>query len=89
MAVETANIRMPAEWEPHARCWIAWPYRPDLWVHPIAVVQKDYAAVAYAIRRFEPVTMIVDPTALASARDMLGSDIELVEMPIEDSWLRD
>ncbi len=81
--------RMPAEWEPHARCWMAWPYRPDLWVHPVEAVQKDYAAVAHAIRRFEPVTMIVDPTAAAAARDALGSDIELIEMPIEDSWLRD
>ena len=81
--------RMPAEWEPHARCWMAWPYRPDLWVHPIEAVQKDYAAVAHAIRRFEPVSMIVDPAAVASARNALGSDIELIEMPIEDSWLRD
>ncbi len=84
-----SSNRMPAEWEPHARCWMAWPYRPDLWVHPIEAVQKDYAVVAHAIRRFEPVTMIVDPSALASARDCLGSDIELVEIPIEDSWLRD
>ena len=32
---------MPAEWEPHARCWMAWPYRPDLWVHPVEAVQKE------------------------------------------------
>lgn len=81
--------RMPAEWEPHARCWMVWPYRPDLWVHPLEAVQKDYAAVAHAVRRFEPVTMVVDPTARAVAHDVLGSDIELVEIPIEDSWLRD
>jgi agmatine deiminase len=22
---------MPAEWEPHAGCWMAWPERPDNW----------------------------------------------------------
>ena len=25
------GFRMPAEWEPHAGCWIAWPERPDNW----------------------------------------------------------
>ncbi len=81
--------RMPAEWEPHARCWMAWPYRPDLWVHALKAVQADYAAVAHAIRDFEPVSMVVDPSAMKAARDVLGADIDLVEMPIEDSWLRD
>jgi len=89
MRTVTGKIRMPAEWEPHARCWMAWPYRRDLWVHPIEAVQKDYAAVAHAIRCFEPVTMIVDPTAVVAARDHLGADIDLMDMPIEDSWLRD
>ena len=31
-----SGFRMPAEWEPHARCWMAWPDRPDLWDDPEA-----------------------------------------------------
>jgi agmatine deiminase len=67
---------------------MAWPCRPDLW-HDEQATAQNYADVAHAIRRFEPVTMVVAPEHLASARDLLGSDIELLEMPIDDSWMRD
>ena len=26
-----AGFFMPAEWAPHARTWMAWPSRKDLW----------------------------------------------------------
>src|SRR5262249_3501420 len=56
---------------------------------PLADVQRDYVAVAKAIRQFEPVTMLVDPEAAADARRQLGPDIEIIPVPLNEAWLRD
>jgi hypothetical protein len=63
-----AGYRMPAEWERHACCWMSWPSRPDQWVDGLAGAQSTYAAVACAIRRFEPVNMVAEPDCAAEAR---------------------
>jgi agmatine deiminase len=55
----------------------------------LADVQRDYARVAAAIARFEPVKMVVDPSAMASARALCGANIELIELAVDDSWCRD
>lgn len=83
------GYRMPAEWEAHERCWVAWPCRPDTFSVTMDAVTRDYVAVAHAIRRFENVTMIVPPGSMSDARNHLGEDIDLVELPIDDSWTRD
>lgn len=80
---------MPAEWEPHARCWMQWPRRGDLWgpYMPQAIVA--YANVARTISRFEPVTMIVHPDDVAEARFACGTSVEVVALETDDSWARD
>ncbi|MNZ34534.1 Agmatine deiminase [compost metagenome] len=84
---------MPAEWAPHAATWMAFPHNQSLWESgwrvTLADVQVDFARVANAIARFEPVKMVVDPSAVARARELCGSNVELIEMPINDSWCRD
>ena len=89
-AVQEAGVAvcMPAEWEPHACTWMAWP-PPAVWGDRLATVEGEYAAVAHAIRGFEPVRVVADPSAAAHARALLGSDIDVVELPIDDAWLRD
>lgn len=82
------GFRMPAEWEPHERTWMMWPSRSEVW-DDMAVTKRNYADVAHAIRDFEPVTMVVGAQDVADARNILGSDIELFECPIDDSWARD
>lgn len=88
MSAKAAGYRMPAEWEPHLRTWMMWPCRAEVW-DDLATTRAAYARVAHAIRQFEPVSMVVHPRDLASARDLLGQDIELVEHQIDDSWARD
>jgi agmatine deiminase len=83
------GLRMPAEWSPHACCWMAWPSREDQWVDGLAATQRTYAAVAQAIRRFEPVRMVAEPQAAAAARALCGPDIDVVEWPLDDPWMRD
>ncbi len=82
-------FRMPAEWAPHERCLMAWPTRRELWGEHFEAAKAEYAAVAHAIAAFEPVLMVARPGSAADARALLGSDIEVVELPIDDSWLRD
>lgn len=83
------GFAMPPEWAPHAGCYISWPYRKDLWIGYLKKVQKSYADVAKAINRFEPVTMLTPPSAVSEARAHLGSDIEIFEVDLDDSWVRD
>jgi agmatine deiminase len=83
-------MRYPGEWEPHERTIMGWPCRLDLWGETLEQARHDYASVANAIAAFEPVTMIASPGAdPAQARSMCGAGVEIVELPIDDSWLRD
>ena len=80
---------MPAEWEPHERCWMAWPTFVELWGEKLVAAQAGYAGVAKAIARFEPVTMLVPPHALATARKSCGPSVDVLEIDLDDSWTRD
>ena len=82
------GLYMPAEWQMHTCCWMAWPCREGLWEDEQAT-QMDYANVANAIARFEPVRMLVPTHKLDEARPLLETGVEIVEMAIDDSWARD
>jgi agmatine deiminase len=81
--------RMPAEWAPHERCLMAWPTRADLWGPYAERAKSEYAATANAIAAFEPVTLVVAPGQTAEARAACSAAVEIAEIPIDDSWLRD
>lgn len=83
------KIRFPAEWEPHARTWMVWPHRQAMWAPDLRAVQEDYAAVARAIARFEPLRMIADPSAVKDAQALCGETVEVIAYPVDDSWFRD
>ncbi|MGW6919313.1 agmatine deiminase family protein [Kitasatospora sp. NPDC054939] len=83
------SFRMPAEWTEHERCLMAWPTRPDLWGATLDEARREYAEVARAIAAFEPVTMVASPGQGEEARALCGDGIEVVELPIDDSWFRD
>jgi agmatine deiminase len=52
--------------------------------------RSEYAAVANAVAAFEPVTMIANPGEDAGlARAAGGEGVQIVELPLDDSWLRD
>jgi agmatine deiminase len=89
MTAKAAGFAMPAEWEPHARCWMQWPYRQDFVWPDVGETQAAYARVARAVRRFEPVTMVVSESELANARERCGDDVDYLVMDLDDSWARD
>lgn len=84
------GFKMPARFSTHARSYVGWPtelsYRSDL-----VRSREEYAGVIRAIAAFEPVTVIVHPDNAAGARASLdGCDnLEFLELPINDAWVRD
>jgi len=79
---------MPGEFAPHTCCWMAWPSRAGEWGDSAKTAQ-EYADVANAIARFEPVMMLAPPHLAAAARALLGENVSVLEMAIDDSWARD
>jgi agmatine deiminase len=81
---------MPAEWHPHERCWMAWPCHLQTWSKiGLERARNAYARVATSIAQFEPVTLLVNPGDEHSARALCGDGVELLTIPINDSWTRD
>lgn len=66
-----------------------WPQRPDNWRLGAKPAQRAFVAVACAIAQFEPVTMGVNHSQYANARQMLPPQIRVVEISNNDSWTRD
>jgi agmatine deiminase len=80
--------RLPPEWDPHERTIIAWPSRDERW-DDVDEAAAEVAEIANAVVQFEPVTVLADPAHAADARALLSGDVELIESPLDDAWLRD
>ncbi len=86
------NYRMPAEYAPQDRIWMAFPsagYSLGDTEEARHEARSTWAAVAHAVAEFEPVTMVVDPGERAVADRYLSSAIEIIEAPLNDAWMRD
>lgn len=81
--------RMPAEWEPHERCVMAWPVREDFWGPHLEEARDEYTATVEAISAFEPVTLLTNPGTRDQVRRQVPGSVEVWEIPIDDSWARD
>jgi agmatine deiminase len=83
-------LSMPAQWEAHERCLMSWPSR-DYWqgVASFDDACREWAGVANAVARFEPVLMIAAPGTGARARTFLDPTVEVIELPVNDAWMRD
>ena len=84
--------RMPAEWEPHKRTWMAFPVADYILgdtAESAHEARSTWASVANAIVEFEPVCMLVAQSELEFAREYLDSRVELIIAELDDSWMRD
>src|SRR5712692_5544966 len=91
-----ASFRMPAEWEPHAATWIAWPHERDDWPGKFAAIPWVYTEIVQKLCPTERVRILVnDETAERKARQSLMkvlSDrdcVEFVRLPTNRVWTRD
>lgn len=88
--------RFPAEWETQAGILLAWPHAGTDWAERLEAVEHTYVAAIAAILPRQPVLLCVaDAAVRARALACLsaaGVDIarlRLVEVPYDDTWLRD
>jgi agmatine deiminase len=90
------GFRFPAEWEPHAATWLAWPHEPTDWPGKIAVVPWVFAEVARQLTPGERVRILVrNAVERKRATRVLGDsgvDLKRVDFFLAEtdrSWTRD
>lgn len=93
--------RFPAQWEPCAAVWLAWPHNRDTWPGYFDGIPEAFANFTIAIARSTPVRILASGDLAASCREelararavqQLGSmfgDIEIVDIATNDCWIRD
>jgi agmatine deiminase len=83
------GFRLPARFDDHQRTLMSWPCRKDLFGPLMDDAQAEWAEVAREIGQHEPITVVVDPAQEARARELLGDEVDLLPLPLDDSWIRD
>lgn len=93
MTVAGPGHRMPAEWEPHDRTWMAFPPANDTFgpagSGSLRRARDAWSRVTRTIARYEPVTVLADPEDLQAAHALLGDCAVVEAVPLDDAWLRD
>jgi agmatine deiminase len=92
----THSLRMPAEWEPHAATWLAWPHYKGDWPGKFEPIPWVYAEIIRHLACHERVELIVNDAAsekrarktlkLANA---LNGNIRFHRWPTDRVWTRD
>jgi agmatine deiminase len=95
-ASTTARYRMPAEWEPHAATWIAWPHHEPDWPGKLGPIPWVYAEIVRALHERERVEILCHTEAVAAvAREHLDAHAvrpagyRLHVVPNDRVWVRD
>ena len=79
---------IPAEWERHSRCWMAWPHHDASWPGGLAAAAAVHTELARTIAAFEPVTMICNPDDAVDASLACGVGIQVLPLEIGNRRLR-
>lgn len=91
---------MPAEWEPHEACWVAWPSDASLWQENLGPAQDSFVGMCRAIADPDPYSglprgerlevLVPDEHNEHAARQALeGLGARFHRIPFGDIWLRD
>lgn len=88
--------RWPAEWEPHAATWLAWPHHREDWPSKFEPIPWVYAEIVRALHRHEHVHILCHDAASADdalrsldAHGVDRSGYSLHDVPTDRVWLRD
>jgi len=90
------GYRMPAEWEPHAATWLAWPHYHGDWPGKFEPIPWVYAEIIRHLAKHERVELIVNNAAMAKQvrkildrADALSDNVRFHNWPTDRVWLRD
>ena len=88
--------RMPAEWEPHAATWLAWPHYRNDWPAKFEPIPWVYAEIIRHLAAHERVELIVkDAAAEKQAKKILDranallKNVRFHRWPTDRVWTRD
>jgi len=90
------GFRMPAEWEPHAATWLAWPHNPTDWPGKLEPIHWVYGEIVRKLSTGEDVRLLVHSprierkalTVLTAAGVNLKS-VQFLRWPTNRGWTRD
>ena len=90
------GYRMPAEWEPHAATWLAWPWSTADWPGKGAAIPWVFAELTRWLQRGEVVRILV-PHAEAEVRVAATlrkagaslDEVDFVRGAVNRTWVRD
>ena len=92
--------RLPAEWQTHRSCWLAWPTDKTEWGPELQTVQETFVALCYAIADFDKSThthrgelleiLVTNPQDEQLVHKRLrGLQFRTHKISYDDIWLRD
>ncbi len=82
--------RWPAEWEPQSAIWLAYPHRQRTWPRHLTAARDAFAQFANTASEHIHVNVLAQAGSLGNAaRKALSANIELHDIPTNDTWLRD
>ncbi len=88
--VTDSDIRVPAEWEPHAATWIQWPGQWE------ADMRSAFADVINVIQAYEPVRLLTSTAseqtaakAVLAGKGVPDTNITWHIIPVDNAWMRD
>ena len=89
-------MRMPAEFEPHAATWLAWPHNPETWPGCLAQAEDEYEMLVDVLATSEPVHVLVQSERhrdTIAKRPLvakhLNAAVQFHVVESDDSWMRD
>src|ERR1700735_990440 len=89
------HLHMPAEWEPHAATWLAWPHYQGDWPGKFEPIPWVYTEIIRNLARHERVELIVnDAKAERLVRKLLDRanvplpNVRFHRWPTNRVWLR-
>jgi agmatine deiminase len=87
---------MPAEWEPHAATWLAWPHYHGDWPGKFEPIPWVYTEIVRNLSRHERLELIVNDAAaerrvrkLLTRADVALGNVRFHRWPTNRVWLRD
>jgi len=89
------TVRFPAEFEPHAATWIAWPHHEPDWPGKIEPIAWVYAEIVRVLAKHERVEILCqNEDAREAARKTIAAhgatdNYRLHVLPTDRVWLRD
>lgn len=86
------ECRWPAEWEPHAATWVAWPHKRDTWPERFDGIPSCFAHLVRTLSQYEPVCILAPGGPVREqAEGMVGGlgSVTLYDIPTDDAWIRD